>query len=143
MVITNSNAQGREILVSLDTAMPSCASMVAPELAILPKSGDCEEAAGNTGSHTLEMIYPPVQVSEYEYNEIVGQVKEFCSTFAYLISYEDTFVQDFNLTSCQDHRSQRCPHSKLEYAPIAMAQSRATFHAMPGRRRPRHNRMAP
>ena len=75
MTITVSYAQGREILVSLNTAMPNCASMVAPELAILPKSGDCEEAAGNTGSHTLKMMYPPVQVSEYEYDEIVGQVK--------------------------------------------------------------------
>ena len=71
MIITISDTQGRENLGSFNTAMPNCASIVAPELAIHPLLHDLVKS----GSHSLKPIYPPVRVSEYEYDEIVDQVK--------------------------------------------------------------------
>ena len=63
--------------------MPTCGSIAAPKLAIhallrlLAKVSECEEAAGNAGSHAMKMIYLLVQVSGYEYSYVgvVDQTK--------------------------------------------------------------------
>ena len=53
MIIPISDTQGHEPLVSLNTAMPTCGSIVALLLRLLAKLSDCEEAVGNAGSHAM------------------------------------------------------------------------------------------
>ena len=81
MIIPISDTQGHSNLVSMNTAMPTCGSVAAPKLAIHPllrllaKLSECEEAAGNAGSHAMKMIYLLVQMSEYEHVGIVDQTR--------------------------------------------------------------------